>query len=473
MQLRKKTKILATIGPVTQDAATLTKLVKAGVNVLRLNFSHGDFAEHQSKVDAARIVEKRVGRPVAILQDLGGPKIRIGEFYKERVQLKKGSEFTLTTKKVTGDETKAYVNYARLPKELSKGDQVLLDDGKKRLEVLRTTKTDVACKVIVGGETKGRRGVNLPGANLSISALTPKDKKDLEFGLANDVDFISLSFVRRPGDVTQLRNILTKRNSRAMIIAKIETQEAIDNIDDIIALADGIMIARGDLAIEVPAEKVPELQKEIIAKCNRFGKPVITATQMLESMIHSPVPTRAEVSDVANAIFDGTDAVMLSEETTLGEYPLEAVQTMTRVALEVEGSYKERYRLADGDPGEISTTDSVTTSVVETSHDIDAALIVAATQTGFSARMISRHKPLSLILALTPDEKTWRQLQLSFGAFPVLVGELESVDDIFGIVRKDALKFKLARKGDKVVVAAGVPFSKKRPETNMMLVEMV
>ncbi|MEX0930176.1 MAG: pyruvate kinase, partial [Candidatus Paceibacterota bacterium] len=253
----------------------------------------------------------------------------------------------------------------------------------------------------------------------------------------------------------------------------IETQEAIDNIDEIIALSDGIMIARGDLAIEVPAEKVPELQKEIIAKCNRVGKVVITATQMLESMIHSPVPTRAEVSDVANAIFDGTDAVMLSEETTLGEYPLEAVETMTRVALEVEGLYKERYQLNGSVAGEVSTTDAVTTSVVETAHDIDASLIVAATQTGFSARMLSRHKPLPLILALTPDEKTWRQLQLSFGAFPVLVGELESVDDIFSIVRKDALKFKLAERGDKVVVAAGVPFSKKRPETNMMLVETV
>ncbi|MEX0672624.1 MAG: pyruvate kinase [Candidatus Paceibacterota bacterium] len=472
MPFRKKTKIVATIGPVSQDEKTLEKLAKAGMNVVRLNFSHGDFEEHQGKVDAARAVEKTIGRPIAILQDLSGPKIRIGDFYKEKVVLKKGSEFTLTTQKIVGDETKAHVNYKLLPKELAKGDQVLLDDGKKRLTVVRTTKTDVVCKVVVGGETKGRRGVNLPGANISIDALTPKDKKDLEFGITNDVDFIALSFVRRPKDVTKLRTILKKRGSDAMIISKIETQEAITNIDEIIELSDGIMVARGDLAIEVPAEKVPELQKEIIAKCNRLGKPVITATQMLESMIHSPVPTRAEVSDVANAIFDGTDAVMLSEETTLGEYPVEAVETMARVAQEVESNYKERYALNGG--VEISTTDAVTTSVVETSHDIDATLIVAATLKGFSARMLSRHKPLPLILSLTPNKKTWHQLQLSFGVFPVLTKELTSVEDVFDAVRVQAPKFKLAKKGDKVVVVAGVPFSSKSPmETNMMLVETV
>src|SRR3989344_4809672 len=298
MNLGKKTKIVCTIGPATETMERLGELVESGMNVIRLNFSHGDFAEHQKRVDNIREIMKKTGRPIAILQDLCGPKIRIGTF------------------KV--------------------GGAILIQDGRKRLEVVEIRGNDIVCKVIVGGELKGKKGMNVPGANLSISALTDKDKKDVEFGIANAVDFVALSFVRRPSDITDLRAILDKAGSRAQIIAKIETPEALECIDEIIMAADGLMIARGDLAIEIPAEEVPLAQKILIHKCNSVGKPVITATQMLESMIKSPVPTRAEVSDIANAIIDGTDAIMLSEETTLGDYPVEAVKMMTKVAARVE-----------------------------------------------------------------------------------------------------------------------------------------
>ena len=471
MSLRKKTKIVATIGPNSQDEKTLTAMVRAGLNVIRLNFSHGDFEEHRVKVENARKAEASVGRPVAVLQDLAGPKIRIGEFYKERVHVKKGSEFRLTTKKITGDENNAYVNYNKLPREIAPGDVVMLDDGKKKLTVKETTDTDVVTRVEIGGETKGRRGLNLPGADLSIDALTAKDKKDLEFGLEHDADYVALSFVRSPKDIKKLRRILDKRGSTAGIIAKIETRQAIEQIDEIIAEADGIMVARGDLAIEVPAERVPELQKSIIRKCNDRGTPVITATQMLESMIENERPTRAEISDVANAIFDGTDAVMLSEETTLGAYPVAAVGTMTTIARHAEQTYKERTSL-NGDGGR-DVTDAVTTSVVHTAHDIGAPLIIAATETGFTARMMARYKPLPLVCALTPSEKTWRQLQLSFGAYPIKVDALSSVEDMVGETRSEIRARKLASSGDKVVVAAGVPFSKSLQETNMLLVERI
>jgi len=471
MPLTKKTKVVATIGPNSQNVDTLTRMGEAGMNVARLNFSHGDHAKHQANLEAVREAEANTGRPIAVLQDLSGPKIRIGEFYKERLNLKKGSEFTLTTKKITGDESRVFVNYKKLPQELQKGDVVMLDDGKKKLTVTDTTDTDVVTRVEIGGETKGERGVNLPGAALSVDALTSKDKKDLEFGIANDVDFVALSFVRSPKDIEKLRRILDKRGSHAKIIAKIETAQAVEQIDAIIEATDGIMVARGDLAIEVPAERVPELQKDIVRKCNNAGKPVITATQMLESMIHDPQPTRAEISDVANAIFDGSDAIMLSEETTLGEHPVEVVETMAKIAKEVEHTHKERYSI--NDRAQKSITDAVTTSVVHTAHDIDATLIVAVTQTGFTARMMSRYKPLPLIMSMTAQDKTWRQLQLTFGAYPIKVDELASVDATMELVREEARAKKLAKKGDHAVVAAGVPFTKDHPETNMMVVEEV
>ena len=471
----KKTKIVATIGPVTSSEEMLTKLLQEGMNVVRINFSHGDFAEHQVKVNNGRAAYEKTGIPVAFLQDLGGPKIRIGEFNKESVNLKEGEMFTLTTEKIIGDEKKVYVNYPLLPKEVKVGGTILLHDGKKKLEIVDIKGNEVKCKIIVGGDIKGKRGVNLPGAYLSVSSITEKDIKDLEFGIKNKVDFVALSFVRKPDDITKLRNILDKAKLPAGIIAKIETPEAVNNIDKIIELSDGIMVARGDLAIEVPAEDVPLIQKMIIEKCNKAGKPVITATQMLESMIKSPVPTRAEVSDVANAILDGTDAVMLSEETTLGDYPVEAVKVMTKVAMRVEGDYIHKKingekKLRTGNSKD--TADSITKEAVDIAQGVDARFIVGLTESGFSARMISRYRPAQNIVAMTPNKNTFAKLILSYGVAPVLIRKFKTLNEAMVIVRNYFIKNKLAKKGDKAVVVAGMPFDKKGA-TNMILVEKI
>ncbi len=466
----KKTKIVATIGPATESEEILTKLINAGMNVMRLNFSHGDFAEHQVRVDNVRKAAKKTGQTIAILQDLGGPKIRIGEFSTESVTLKKGQTFTITTDKIVGDESRVSVNYPLLPKEVMKGHIIFLHDGKKKLQVKEVKGNDVICTVLVGGDIKGRRGVNLPDSDLSVKSLTEKDLKDLEFGLKNKVDYFALSFVRRPSDISELREILKKRKSDAGIIAKIETPQAISNIDEIIKQADGIMVARGDLAIEVPYEKVPSYQKMMIKKCNDAGKPVITATQMMESMIKSPVATRAEISDVANAILDGTDAVMLSEETTLGDFPVEAVTVMATIAGEEEKDYPERAIVRVGKNGETKVSDSVTSSVVKTAHDVGAKAIVALTDSGFTARMISRHKPQATILALSPNDRTSQKLSLVFGCISSTVPRYDSFKDIFAIVKERCIALKIAKKGDKVVVVAGVPFNTKGLATNMLFV---
>jgi pyruvate kinase len=467
----KKTKIVATIGPVTANEKLLTEMVRAGLNVVRLNFSHGDFAEHAPKVEFARLVAQKLDRPVAVMQDLGGPKFRLGEFYQERVKLEAGKLITLTPELITGDEARVSINYPTLAQELKVGSTVMVDDGKKRLEVVEIKGDDVVCEIIVGGETKGRRGVNFPGAYLKVSSLTAKDKQDLEFAFTHNVDMIAFSFVRRPEDVSELREILRQRGSQAMIIAKIETAEAVENLDEIITLADGIMVARGDLAVEVPAEDVPLLQKMIIKKCNKAGKPVITATQMLESMIKSPVPTRAEVSDIANAILDGTDAVMLSEETTLGEHPVEAVRVMSRVAQRVDRdrSYirRERDFLHNH-----SVTDAVSNSVVEAATHLGAKYIIALTESGFTARMIARYQPTQNIMALTPSAQTAAQLALSYGCYATVVPKFTTVAEVMELVRTYVLKHKLAKEGDKVLIAAGLPFG-RAGDTNMMVVEVI
>lgn len=474
----KKTKIVATIGPASESEAALTQLVKAGMNVCRLNFSHGSHEEHAARVANIRAVAKKVSAPIAILQDLSGPKIRIGDFYQERVTLKKGSIFTLTTKACTGDEKKAFVNYAALPKEVKKGDAILLDDGKKRLEVVSVSGTDIVCRVIVGGETKGRRGVNLPGVSLKISCLTAKDKKDLPFGIKHNVDFIALSFVRRASDIRELRALLAKAKSSSKIIAKIETEEAIQNIDAIITETDGIMVARGDLAVEVPPQEVPMLQKMIIKKCGELGKPVIVATQMMESMIKSPVPTRAEVSDVANSILDGADAVMLSEESALGEYPVEAVEMMSRVALSVEKNYPHYTALygklpaSDAKNAQKETVDAVTFAVVSTAYTVHAQAIVALTESGLTARMISRYRPEQPIIVMSPREETIRQLSLSFGCSSAYINEFTDITEVMKTVRTFVLANKIAKKGDKVVIAAGIPFGRSGG-TNLLLVEKI
>ena len=471
----KKTKIIVTIGPATENASRMTALAKAGMNAIRLNFSHGSYEEHGRRIVLARATAKKLNMPIVLLQDLQGPRIRIGDFYKERVTLKTGSTFTLTTTPCVGDEARVWVNYARLPREVKKGGFIFLDDEKKKLKILSIGKNTIVCRVVVGGETKGRRGMNVPGAAFSLSSLTAKDKKDLAFGIAHDVDFVALSFVRNPKDIQKLRKILTRAKKDIGIIAKIETAEAVENIDAIINLADGIMIARGDLAIEVPAEDVPLIQKMIIQKCNTVGKPVITATQMLESMITSPVPTRAEVSDVANSILDGTDAVMLSEETTLGAYPVEAVTVMANVALRVEPMLAQKHLMwvsKNAKEGMMGTVDAVAAAVVEAAEKVGAVAIIALTETGSTARMVARFHPKQPIVAMTPNERTFRKLALSFGCFTGLVKEFRDINEVIAIIDAFVVRAKIARKGEKVVIAGGIPFGKVGG-TNMLFAHTV
>jgi pyruvate kinase len=473
MILKKKTKIVATIGPASESQEMLEKMLLAGMNVIRMNFSHGDFSEHQKKIDNGRKASKKTGIPVAFLQDLGGPKIRTGEFSTEtgRITIEKGQSFTLTTRNIKGDNNIVSVNYDKLPKEVKVGHRIMVDDGKKKLIVESIKGQDIFCKVMIGGELKGRRGINLPDSDISISSLTPKDKTDLEFGLNNNVDFFALSFVRRPEDVVELRNILKKNKSHAGIISKIETPHAVENIDEIISLSDGIMIARGDLAIEVPAEEVPLIQKNIINKCNMAGKPVITATQMLESMINSPVPTRAEVSDIANAILDGTDAVMLSEETTLGKYPLEAVQMMAKVACRSENDYLREQLLFSRervDPTSVSGT--IASHAVRTAHNVDAKFLVSLTNSGAGARALSKHRPSLPILAFTPNDTAFQRLILSFGCWVFKINKHKDIQSIIGDVKKVIVKNELGKSGDKFVVIAAHPFG-MGTETNMIIID--
>lgn len=471
----KKTKIVCTIGPATESVPMLEKLLSAGMNVMRLNFSHGDFAEHQARVNNLKKATKNTSLGAATLQDLAGPKIRIGNFKTESVVLREGQKFVITTEDIIGDETRVSVNYPLFPKEVKKGHIVFLHDGKKKLEVIDVKGKDVITRVLVGGDIKGRRGVNLPDSDLSITALTPKDKKDLEFGVSNKVDFFALSFVRRASDVSELREILNSKKSKAKIIAKIETPQALLNIDEILNVADGVMVARGDLAIEIPAEKVPAAQKMLIRKCNERGMPVITATQMLESMIQSPVATRAEVSDIANAILDGTDAVMLSEETTLGKYSVEAVSVMSKVAREVEEGLIHEQFFSTGEihpSSPFGIGESVTASAVRTSDRVGAKYLVSFTNSGQSSRMLSRYKPEQPIYVFTPNEITFRQSMLSWGTRPVLVKKTTDFSEVLDLVRGYFLKSKLAKKGEKVVIATSQPFGKGL-ETNMLLVETI
>lgn len=469
----KKTKIVATIGPATESEEMLEKLFQQGVNVVRLNFSHGDFAEHGLRITRTRKVSAKLDIPVAILQDLSGPKIRIGEFYQERVVLPEGGKFILTTEKIVGDETKAYVNYEKLPTEVKAGQIIFLDDGKKKLVVEKVVGEKIHCKILVGGECKGRRGVNVPGAYLSISCLTDKDRKDLHFGIKQGVDFMALSFVRKPDDVRELREILKKNKAgHIKIISKIETQEAIDNIDEILEVSDGLMVARGDLAIEIPAEQVPFWQKSMIKKANKSGKPVITATQMLESMISSPVPTRAEVSDVANAIFDGTDAVMLSEETTLGRYPLRAVEVMYRVAVHTEKTRDAGHFLAREHLCSKDLQDSLAYAAINIARETCATALVAYTSTGRTPRFLSRYRPETPLFILTDDKKTYNQMSLGFACYPILTTEPESLQNFGEVARKMLLSKKLVKKGETIILITGLPLGGKSG-ANMIFVEKI
>jgi pyruvate kinase len=472
MHLGKKTKIVATIGPVTESVEQLKKMLKAGMNVMRMNFSHGDFVEHQGKLDNLKKAMKETGCPCAIMQDLSGPKFRIGDFYQERVTLKKGDFITLTPEKIVGDEKRVSINYPTLHEELKIGNIIMVDDGKKQFQIVEIKGKEIKCKILIGGETKGRRGVNLPGAYLKVSSLTAKDKKDVIFGIKNDVDIIAFSFVRTSSDVKELRDILNKAKSKAMILTKVETQEAVDNIDDIIAFSDAIMVARGDLSVEIGYENTPLVQKMIIKKCNEAGKPVITATQMLESMIKSPVPTRAEVSDIANAILDGTDAIMLSEESTLGEYPIEAVEMMSSIALKVENSEHHAEMLWGMHAHHIGVGHSTTLAAMEAAEKVDAKYIVTLTEYGYAARMVSRNRGHQPILVLTPNETLFNQSCLMYGCYPIMQSKYKTFDEALMNVKPLLQENKLVKKGDKIVVVSGIPFAKTE-ESNVMLIETI
>jgi pyruvate kinase len=454
----RNTKIVATVGPASNDEATLKNMFLAGVDVVRMNFSHGDHETHGKRLSLVRSSAKKAKKRVAILQDLSGPKIRIGEFASGSITLRRGETFTLTTENILGDDRRVYINYPLLPKEISSGSEIMIFDGKIKLRVQKVKGSEIVCTVIEGGEISNKKGVNVPGANLSIKSLTTKDKKDLLFGIKEKVDFIAFSFVRSGDDVRELRELLKKGKSDAAIISKIETREAVDNIDEILELSDAVMIARGDLAVEIGAENVPMVQKSIIKKANRLGKPVITATQMLDSMEHAPVPTRAEVSDIANAIFDGTDAVMLSGETASGQFPLEAVQTMARVAEAVEHSRHKRQIVPLEDSED--TVDAVTLSAVRVAETVKAKAIIALTESGLTARMISRFRAPYQIYAVSPSERSCNKLVLTYGVTPIKFSVSKNVDTFIKEMSSFVIKERIAKKGDKIVLSAGMPFGK-------------
>jgi pyruvate kinase len=474
----KKTHIICTIGPASESVPMLKNLIGAGMNVARLNFSHGDWVTHETAHKNIRQAAKETGKNIAIMQDLMGPKIRIGDFATEFVTLKKGATFTLVHEKIVGDETRAHITYSGLYKDVKKGIKILLNDGKIEMTVQSIKGTDIICKIDVGGNIRGRRTVNVPGAYLKISSLTPKDKKDLMLGVKLGVDFVAFSFVRTVDDVRALRVLLKKYKSSAKIIVKLETPEAIDNIHAIIEETDAVMIARGDLAVEVPREDVPMIQKHIIGLCNAVGKPVIVATQMLETMITEVHPTRAEVSDIAYAVLEGADALMLSAETSVGEYPTEAVRTMARVVMKAESHVEpkkvKRAHIVDGPNGvhAYDIVDSVSESAVDIAQSVHAKVIVALTQSGFTARMIARFRPKQPILAVTTNDSTYYQAELSYGCYTRKIKQFGNIDEVYDEMDALVLGEKLAKKGDRVVIVAGLPFGKVGG-TNMIMVHVV
>jgi pyruvate kinase len=439
------------------------------MDVARLNFSHGTQADHLEVITAVRRIAERLGQPVAILQDLAGLKIRIGEVASGAVRLETGAPFTLTTRQVLGSEQGVSVPYPHLTKDLHPGDTVLLSDGDLELEVIRTTGEDVHCRVINGGTLASRKGVNLPARSITAPTFTDKDHDDLAFGLRYRVDYVALSFVRTAADVLEVRRMIRDQGSTVPLIAKIETRDALTHIDEIIEIADGVMVARGDLGVAIPLVTVPRVQKMLIGKANRSGKPVITATHMLRSMLDSPRPTRAEVTDVANAVLDGTDAVMLSEETAIGRFPVEAVTMMAAIAVDAESSFPfdawmQKFETAGPLP------EAVARAACNMAGDIDAAAIVTCTQSGGTARRVAQHRPRTPILAATPHVETYRRLALVWGVTPLLNQDKPAADELIGGALDAALAAARVRRGDTVVITAGVPVDSPGT-TNLIKVE--
>ncbi len=467
---KRRTKIVATIGPASSSAEVLEKLIDAGLNVARLNFSHGDRSDHEARVNLIREIAVRKGVTVGILQDLQGPKIRTGRFATGFTTLKVGSTFIITSDEIEGNDERVGTTYKELPQDVHPGLELLLDDGNLKLEVIKVTGNDVHTKVIIGGVLKNNKGINIPGANLSTPALTEKDLEDMQTGVELGVDWIAVSFVRTREDVLLARHYMTRYGSTAKLMAKIEKPSAVQLFDEILSEVDGIMVARGDLGVEMPAEEVPVIQKQLIAKCIAAGKPVITATQMLESMITNARPTRAEASDVANAIFDGTDAVMLSAESASGAYPIEAVQMMNAIALNTEASQQYRQMYAGSAKPENTTQDAVALAACEVADTLEAAAIVCFTATGSSAWRVARNRPDSLIAAFTPSEKVRNQLALARGVEPRFVPQIVNTDEMVSLAVKNVREANLAKAGDKIVIVAGVPFG-MHGTTNMIRVE--
>lgn len=455
----RKTKIVCTIGPSSESLENTKKLINAGMNVARLNFSHGDFEEHGNRIINIRKANMELGTSVAILLDTKGPEIRLGKLKEEPIELNQGETITLTTEEILGDRNRIPVTYSNLPNDLSVGSTVLIDDGLIGLTVEEINGTEILCRIVNSGPIKSKKGVNVPGVKISLPGITEKDANDIIFGIEQGIDFIAASFVRKASDVLEIRELLERHNaSHIQIISKIENQEGVDNLDEILEVSDGLMVARGDLGVEIPAEEVPLVQKNMIKKCNRVGKPVITATQMLDSMQRNPRPTRAEASDVANAIFDGTDAIMLSGETAAGRYPVESVQTMARIAERAENAleYREIFT-KQANAQQTTVTEAISQAVANSALDLHAKAIITSTQSGFTARMVSKYKPKSPIIAVTTDEKVMRRLSLIWGVRAVLGPNAETTDEMFENAVKGAMSTGMLSLGDTVVITAGVP----------------
>ncbi|MCI5878486.1 MAG: pyruvate kinase [Lachnospiraceae bacterium] len=470
----RKTKIICTMGPSTEKGDTLKKLIEAGMNVARMNFSHGDFDEHGGRLKSLRKYSKELGLPVAALLDTKGPEIRLGDFEAGRVELKEGQEFTLTARDILGTEKEVSITYKQLPKDVKPGSSILLDDGLIGLEVKEVSGDDIVCTVMNGGPVSNHKGVNVPGTDLSMDYLSEKDKADLIWGAENDVDFIAASFVREAADVIAIRDLLKAHGGeKIQIIAKIENEQGVRNIDGILEAADGIMVARGDMGVEIPCEEVPVVQKNLIKKANQAGKIVVTATQMLDSMIKNPRPTRAEATDVANAIYDGTVAIMLSGETAAGAYPVEALKTMVKIAERTEKDINYRRRFFENDrKANPDVTDAICHATCTTALDLKAKAIISVTKSGRSAKMVSRYKPDCDIVACAMDEKVCRQLNLAWGVTPLLLDEQKEVFDLFDEAVAVAAKEKGLQKGDTVVITSGVPIGMSGT-TNMLKVQTV
>lgn len=470
----RKTKIVATIGPASESVEMLKKLFDAGINVTRLNFSHGDHQEHLRRIENVRTAAQETGKNIAILLDTKGPEIRTGVLQQEPIDVVEGETLIITTEQIEGTQERISVSYPGLVHDIEIGSRILIDDGLIEVKVERIEGTEIITKILNGGQLKSRKGVNVPGVSVNLPGITEKDAADIRFGLEQGIDFIAASFVRKASDILEIRKLLEDHDQEGVqIIAKIENQEGVDNIDEILLVADGIMVARGDLGVEVPAEDVPLMQKMMIRKCNELGKPVITATQMLDSMQRNPRPTRAEVGDVANAIFDGTDAIMLSGETAAGKYPLESVATMARIAERTEDAIQYRDWLQQRCTDRQETiTDAISQSVCNAALDLKAAAILTPTESGYTARMVSKYRPKAPIIAATPHKEVMRKLALVWGVYPLQADNADTTDEMLEVSVHTALQAEMIKHGDLLVITAGVPV-RETGTTNMMKIHVV